>query len=81
MTLPKVLGASISAYDVSLLFQYPETFEARVAVELWMTLRWTEPWPTVGARALAFEKKKMKEKKKRFTGELVTNWETLSKTG
>lgn len=84
MTLPKVLGASISAYDVSLLFQYPGTFEARVAVELWLISRWTEPWPrtdTVGARALALEKKKIKEKKNEIYEELVTNWAILSKTG
>jgi len=56
VTLPKFLGASISAYDVSLLFQYPETFGARVAVEFLMASRWTEPWPTVGTLALALEK-------------------------
>ena len=39
VTLPKFLGASISAYDVSLLFQYPETFGARVAVEFLMASR------------------------------------------
>lgn len=57
----KFLGASISAYDASLIFRYFGTFEARVAVEPWMGSRWTEPWPRtdwVGARALAQRKKK-----------------------
>jgi hypothetical protein len=66
VTLLKVLGASISAYDVSLVFQYPGTFEAHVAVEFWMTSRWMEPWPRTvtvgGALALALEKKNTKEK-------------------
>ena len=64
MTLPKVLGASISAYDVSLLFEYPGTFEARVAVELWMISRWTEPWPKSALRR-SLSKKKNQGKKKR----------------